>query len=393
MDQHVTDRGAPAGEGAYARSAVLTVAVDATPLLGDRTGIGAVTAGASVPSPATRSGLIGYGLTGPGGRRLAAALPAGRAGGPSADAGGAAAAVVAGRSTVPAIEWWTGPVDVVHGTNFVVPPARRAARVVSVHDLTPVRFPELCSPASLAYPALIRRAIAGARRAHPDRRPWPTRSSSFSGAPAERVRVVHHGIDRRRLRLPRAPGRRARPTSSASARSSPARTSRPGPGLRPGGGDPPPISTSSSPARPVGARTPWSGPSPAAAHRDRIRRLGWVDDAERATLLARAAGVRLPVGLRGFRASPARGHGRGVPGGGHRGGSVPEVVGGAARLVPVGDEAALAAALADVLDDEAERARLIAAGRARAALFTWPRCADGVARIYRDAARMREDRA
>src|SRR2546428_225718 len=41
----------------------------------------------------------------------------------------------------PVIERWTGPVDVVHGTNFVVPPTRAAGRVVTVHDMTPVRFP------------------------------------------------------------------------------------------------------------------------------------------------------------------------------------------------------------------------------------------------------------
>src|SRR5579864_1396422 len=57
------------------------------------------------------------------------------------------------RSGFPPIELVAGPLDVVHGTNFVVPPARRAARVVTVHDLTTVRFPELCEPATLEFPA------------------------------------------------------------------------------------------------------------------------------------------------------------------------------------------------------------------------------------------------
>src|SRR2546421_637163 len=63
------------------------------------------------------------------------------------------------RWDVPPIEWWTGEVDVVHGTNFVVPPARDAAEVVTVHDLTPMRFPELAHAATLDYEPLIRRAI------------------------------------------------------------------------------------------------------------------------------------------------------------------------------------------------------------------------------------------
>ena len=56
--------------------------------------------------------------------------------------------------------------DVVHGTNFVVPPSPRAARLVTVHDLTPMRFPELCSPTSLRYPALIRRALGQGASIH-----------------------------------------------------------------------------------------------------------------------------------------------------------------------------------------------------------------------------------
>jgi glycosyltransferase involved in cell wall biosynthesis len=55
-------------------------------------------------------------------------------------------------------------------------------------------------------------------------------------------------------------------------------------------------------------------------------------------------------------------------------------VGEGADLVPVGDADALAAAIARVLDDGEHRARLIAAGRERAAAFTW----DGTASAMRD---------
>jgi glycosyltransferase involved in cell wall biosynthesis len=59
----------------------------------------------------------------------------------------------------PPVTWLTGPVDVVHGPNFVVPPAGRAASVVTVHDLTYLRFPELVSSASLRYRELVPAAI------------------------------------------------------------------------------------------------------------------------------------------------------------------------------------------------------------------------------------------
>jgi glycosyltransferase involved in cell wall biosynthesis len=66
-------------------------------------------------------------------------------------------------------------------------------------------------------------------------------------------------------------------------------------------------------------------------------------------------------------------------------GSLPEVLGGAARLVPVKDDEALAEALSMVLDDEGERARLAAAGRARAAGYAWDRTAEGLVGLYRRA--------
>ena len=56
--------------------------------------------------------------------------------------------------------------------------------------------------------------------------------------------------------------------------------------------------------------------------------------------------------------------------------SLPEVAGDAALLVDPRDEGAIAAALERVLFDPAEAERLRAAGRARAARFSWARAAE-----------------
>ena len=61
--------------------------------------------------------------------------------------------------SAPPIEMWTGRVDVVHGPNFVVPPAWRARELVTVHDLTVLRHPELCTDDTLEFPPLLRRAL------------------------------------------------------------------------------------------------------------------------------------------------------------------------------------------------------------------------------------------
>ena len=62
--------------------------------------------------------------------------------------------------------------------------------------------------------------------------------------------------------------------------------------------------------------------------------------------------------------------------------SMPEVAGTAALLVDPDDQHAIAGALTTLVTDPAERERLIAAGRARAAQFSWERTAELTAASY-----------
>jgi len=57
--------------------------------------------------------------------------------------------------------------------------------------------------------------------------------------------------------------------------------------------------------------------------------------------------------------------------------------GGAGRLVPPGEPAALAAAVLELLDDPAARAALAAQGRERVRQYGDERMAEGVLRVYR----------
>src|ERR1700728_2629002 len=99
-----------------------------------------------------------------------------------------------GRRDAPPLEWFVGPAEVVHGTNFLVPPTARAAAVVSVHDLTPLHHPELCDEATLAYPGLIRRALGRGAWVHTDSAFVAAEVLEAFGADPARVRVVHPGI-------------------------------------------------------------------------------------------------------------------------------------------------------------------------------------------------------
>ena len=67
-------------------------------------------------------------------------------------------------------------------------------------------------------------------------------------------------------------------------------------------------------------------------------------------------------------------------------GSLPEVLGDAALLVPAGDVDAFAAALGQAVVDPVVRAHLIDAGHAQAGRYSWERCADGLVAVYGKAA-------
>jgi glycosyltransferase involved in cell wall biosynthesis len=364
----------------------LRVAVDATPLLGVRTGIGVFVRGALAALAARPDlDLLGYALSARGYPRLAGALPPGIR--PSHVPMAAAPLLrLWARFDMPVAEWWTGRVDVVHGTNFVVPPARRAARAVTVHDLTAVRFPELCTPTARMYPHLVRRALAGGAVVHTHTAVVATQVMEVYGVGPDRVHAVAPGLD-----LPVGP---------SAAGPSPA-----GPPYVLALGTVEPRKDLPTLVRAFdavaaghpGVRLVVAGPSgwgeaalaaavASARYRAAVDRVGWVADGERAALLAGASALAFPSRDEGFGLPPLEAMAAGVPVVATSAGAIPEVVGDAALLVPVGDEAALAAALARVLDDSGERSRLIAAGHRRAACFTWERCAAGLARLYRDAA-------
>ena len=367
---------------------MIRVAIDATPLLGERTGVGAFADGAIEAINRLDSvELVAFAITWRGRGGLGDVVPPGVRIPPLPMVARPLHSAWS-RFDGPVIEWWTGRVDAVHGTNFVVPPAHKAAEVVSVHDLTMIRYPEFCQPATLRFPDLIRRALRRGAMVHTDSRFVAAEVVDTFGAPAERVRAVPCGVPPELLAAP-GPSEPAdpsdRPYVLALAKTEPRKDL---PGLVRAFD----ALAATHPdhrlviAGPVG----WGEQTLATAidrarYRDRISRLGWVDRAERANLLRHASAFAYPSVYEGFGFPPLEAMAAGVPVVATDGGSVPEVVDGAARIVPVGEPDALAAALSSVLDDEEERARLISAGRWRAAEFTWERCAAGLVALYHDA--------
>ena len=120
-------------------------------------------------------------------------------------------------------------------------------------------------------------------------------------------------------------------------------------------------------------------------HRDRIERLGWVDDGARAALIEQAAAVAYPSLYEGFGLVPLEAMSAGRPVVTTRAPAIPEAAGDAAVYVDAGDADALAGSLQQVLTDRELAADLGARGRARAAGYTWERTADGLVELYRRA--------
>jgi glycosyltransferase involved in cell wall biosynthesis len=115
----------------------------------------------------------------------------------------------------------------------------------------------------------------------------------------------------------------------------------------------------------------------------------WVSATELEGLYALADAVVFPSLYEGFGLPVLEAMVRGVPVATSDRSSLPEVAGDAAIRFDPTDVSAIRAALERVLGDEAERARLAAAGRARAAQFAWERTARLTAEAYERALRAR----
>ena len=371
----------------------LSVGFDATPLLGRPTGVGVFCAGALVGLSARHDiDVSAFAVSWRRRKDLAERLPM---------AIGCRQRPMPARplhaawknSPWPPVEWFIGRHDVVHGANFLVPPTRSAVRVVTVHDLTVVRFPELCAAPTLAFPHLIRRAI--------DEGAWVHTPSSFVadevvaefGIDPSRVRAVHHGVpelvpggDGSGIALPDGCHRYVLAVGTIEPRKDY------------------PLLVRSFDA--VAAEHPdvalvivgddgWGAEAfgdalAASAVRDRIVRPGYLADADLSAVLRGAGVLAYPSLYEGFGFPPLQAMAAGVPVVATATGAVPEVVGDGAWLVASGDADAMAARLVEALAGGAAVDALVARGRARAAGFSWERCADGLAGLYRDAVASRD---
>ncbi|MGA3149298.1 MAG: glycosyltransferase family 1 protein [Acidimicrobiales bacterium] len=371
----------------------LSVGIDATPLLGLPTGVGLFCAGAlSGLSALPGLDVSAFAVSWRRRHQIAALVPAGVA---TLQRAMPARPLHAawGRFSGPPVEWFIGRHDVVHGTNFVVPPTRRAARVMTVHDLTVVLYPELCDPPSLAFPDLIRRAAAEGAWVHTPSQFVADQVVAELAVDPERVRAVHHGIPlppadadpgaAAPFRLPEGCHRYLLAIGTVEPRKdypllvsafASVSATHPDVALVIVGGD----------GWGVERYLAAVEASPARA---RIVRPGYLDGAALAAALGNASVLVYPSRYEGFGFPPLQAMAAGVPVVATAVGAVPEVVGDGALLTAPGDGDELAGAVTRVLAGGAAIDALVERGRRRSGQFSWKACAEGLALLYADACR------
>lgn len=288
----------------------------------------------------------------------------------------------------------TGTHHLYHATNYVLPRRFGVPGVVTVHDLTLLRFPELGTPALCRHVRQSRESVRHARLVIADSEATRDDLVELLDVPGERVRVVPLGCDsgfgaRQADQARRTVERRFgidRPyvlhVGTIEPRKNLARLVGAFAAAR---------AETACPHLLVLAGAPGWGQ---AEVRQKIRALGLdevvvsLQEVSKDELqdLYRAADVFVyPSLYEGFGLPPLEAMASGVPVITSNVASLPEVVGEAALQVDPYDQAALASAIARGLTDEALRQRLRIAGPQRARLFTWERCARETLSVYAEA--------
>ena len=269
---------------------------------------------------------------------------------------------------------WLGNPDLVHGTNYVVPPAR-CPRVVSVYDCWFLEHPEDADPDVLRAAAVLRRSVAdGAhvvtssdattRRVRELLDTERVRTVLLGPPPAETTApdtdappglpqlsdfILALGTIERRKNLPTlvdAFGRLAREHATVRLVIAGA-----------AGNDVAAVDRAI-------ARLP-----PEIA--ERVLRTGVVDNATKRWLLTNARALAYPSLDEGFGFPVLEAQQLGTPVVASTAGSIPQIAGAAALLSPARDVEALAANLYWIVDNDEMHAKLVRRGHANVERFSW----------------------
>lgn len=283
----------------------------------------------------------------------------------------------------PKMDWRLRPAEVVHGTNYLVPPTALPT-VVTVHDTWYLRHPDSAAPLVRRAGTALQRALRNGATVHTSSQataasvrelfphvpveviplgplPVPPAPAQSPIAPVgDRPFIVAIGALERRRNLPSL----VRAFAAIAAEE-------PEPLLVLAGRDGDDLDA-------VMAAIDATGPAISA----RILRAGPIDSAARAWLLRHASVLALPSYDEGFGFPLLDAMQVDLPLVASDAGAIAEVAGDAALLSAPDDVAALAENLRLALTDEVTRRRLVAAGRRQCRRFSWERTGTQISALY-----------
>ncbi|MFQ5944721.1 MAG: glycosyltransferase family 4 protein [Anaerolineae bacterium] len=298
------------------------------------------------------------------------------------------------------VELVTGRVDLFHSPDFVLPPVRWGGRLLTVHDLSFLRYPDLAAPGLAWYlEAAVRRSVARADLIFADSKATREDLIDLWQMPERRIVVVYPGVRRsfapvtlparleeirRRYDLPPRfflsvgtlePRKNYPALLAAYAR---ARSS----GLEHG--------------LVVAGAEGWGYEAIYRAVerlglQSSVQFLGFVPEADLPALYSLADAFLYPSLYEGFGLPPLEAMACGTPVLASNAPSLPEILGHAAQLLSPFDAEGWAAALGRAVEDQGLRAEMVRRGRARAAKFRWEDAADQVLEAYLRVARQSRD--
>lgn len=354
-----------------------TVAIDTGPLVGPRSGVGAAVAHLvealrvlEVP-PHLVPYVISFRATlDPGITRLP--LPA------------ALAHRVWARADHPRVDRFLGRPAVIHGTNYVVPPAH-SARLVSVYDCWFLRNPTGVHPDVARAGDVLRRSVRNGAVVHASSEATAAWVRELLGAP--RVEVIPLGTIRLRpppserpadvpgverpfvLALGTVERRKNLPVLVRAF------------GEAAGAAPELDLVIAGAPGNDSAAVAATVAALPAGV-RSRVHVLGRVGEPAKSWLLHRARVLAYPSLDEGFGFPILEAFAAGTPVAASTAGSIPEIAAGAAVLVAPDDVAGLATALVGLHTDDTGRSAAVSAGSIRAAAFDWTTTARRMSDLY-----------
>lgn len=283
--------------------------------------------------------------------------------------------------------------DVVHSAHPLLIPSRRAAQVITIHDLDFLDHPERTS-------AEIRRDYVPLVRDHARRADAVLTSSQHSAdAIVQRLGVAPRRVTVCPAGAPRWTGggrRQARPADgyilfvgTLSERKNVGALLDAYERLVLRRADVPPLRLAGAPTP---AATRWLARLAQPPLLGRATYVGYVPDRDRRALFEGASIVVMPSWHEGFGLPALEAMALGIPVAAAKAGALPEVVGDAGILFDPASAGALADAIERLLTDRQLATACIASGLARSAAWSWDRAAARLRRMYADAAARRAER-